>query len=135
MKEKVFKVISIIICSIILAISVWCLFLGIGSIGEQGWGALGVIFIFPALIAIAVVLVDLLITLDVIKGGYIYSLIITIIKGILFIRLIPSLIYNIKYELKFGVSNTGFDIALMVLLLVMAVPSLFNLLRLKKNKK
>ena len=135
MKEKVFKTISIIICSILLAISAWCLLLGLGSIGEQGWGALGVIFIFPALVAIAVVLVELLITLDVIKGGFIYSLVITIIKGLLFISLIPSLIYNIKYELRFGVSNTGFDIVLMVLLLVLSVPSLFNLLRLKKEKK
>ena len=135
MKEKIFKIVSIVIAVILLVIAGLCLILGLGSIGAQGWGGLGVIFILPSLIAIGIIVLDLLVTIGKIEDGFVYSIVSTAIKLLLFLALIPSLIYNIKYEIRFHISNLGFDIVLMLLLLVMAVPSVLNVLRKYKERK
>ena len=81
------------------------------------------------------VIIDFLITIDHIKGGLGYSMVITILKLIAIARYIPTTIYDYNYEKKFGFSNLEFDFMVIGLLIVVTIPSLFNTIRLSSNKK
>ena len=132
---KILKVISII-CSIVgLIMSSFGLIMGLQSIGALGWDGLGVIFIMPSIIALIVILFDLLITLDNIKKGLIYSCINSIIKIGILVCFIPTTIYDYKYEMKFGASNLDFDIIVIVLLIIITIPSILNIIKLIELKK
>ena len=91
MKEvKVQRIISII-CSIVgLIISLYGLLAGLESIGSTGFGGLGVIYILPSIIALIIIILDLLITVDKIKKGLVYSCISSLIKIVTIICFIPS---------------------------------------------
>ena len=105
---KILKVISIM-CSIIgLIISLFGLIMGLSSIGESGFEGIGVIFIMPAVIVLLVILFDFLITIDKVKSGLIYSCINSLIKISIIACLIPIVISEYNYEIKFGISNFGF---------------------------
>ena len=111
------------------------LFLGLQSIGAAGFGALGVIFIAPSIIAIVIILLDLKVTKDENGKGLVFSIISSLAKIVLFIALIPSTIYSYNYEMRFGVSNLTFDLILEGLLLITAIPSIINAVRIIKEKK
>ena len=131
---KIPEVISII-CSIIgLILSSYGLLMGLQSIGADGWGQLGVIFILPSIIALTVIVFDLLITVDKIKRGFIYSCMNSIIKICIIGCIIPSIISDYKYEIKYGGSNLDFDLILIVALTIITVPSILNMAKLIKLK-
>ena len=132
---KIQKVISII-CSVLgFIFSLFGLKLGLQSINADGWGRLGVIFIMPSILALLIIVIDFFITVGKIKKGLIFSCISTLIKIGIIILLIPSTIYDYKYELEFGVSNFDFDLTLIVLLVIIAIPSVLNTIRLKFLRK
>ena len=125
-----------VVCSIIgIGMALFGLTLGIDSIGADGMSGLGVIFILPSLIAVAIGVIDILIAVDKIKKGLIYSIIVSIIKCIFIIMLIPLVIENFLYELQHGYSNLSFDLILLVLLIVITIPSILNVLKLWKKRK
>lgn len=136
MKEvKVQRIISII-CSIVgLIISLYGLLAGLESIGATGFGGLGVIYILPSIIALIIIILDLLITVDKIKKGLVYSCISSLIKIVTIICFIPSTIYNFKYEAEYGVSNLSFDLLIIFLLVIILIPSILNIIKLIKFKK
>ena len=104
-----------IICGLIgLVVSLFGLLIGLASINADGLGGIMTIFIMPSIIAFIIILLDFLMAIDVIKKSLIYSWISTIIKMLIIILLIPSTIDNLKYELKFGVSNFDFDLILII---------------------
>ena len=111
------------------------LFLGLQRIGAAGFGALGVICIAPSIIAIVIILLDLKVTKDENGNGLVFSIISSLIKIVLFIALIPSTIYSYNYEMRFGVSNLTFDLILEGLLLITAIPSIINAVRIIREKK
>ena len=135
---KKMKVISII-CSILgLVFSSFGLLVGLISIGAEGLGQLGVIFIMPSIIALSLILIDFLITIDKIKRGLIYSCIISLIKISIIVLIIPATIDEYKYEMQYGFSNFSFDLILIALLVVVTIPSILNALKfisLRKNNK
>ena len=67
--DTIRKTVSII-CSILPALAaLYGLWGGINSINADYMARLGVIFIWPSVIALAIIITDLLITFDIIKGG------------------------------------------------------------------
>ncbi len=131
---RISKVISII-CSIIgLILSSYGLIIGLQSIGADGLGQIGVIFIIPSIIALLVIVFDFLITLDKIKKGLIYSCINSIIKLIIIGCFIPSTIHEYKYEINYGVSNFDFNLIVIVALTIITIPSILNIIKLFKLK-
>lgn len=131
---KIQEVISII-CSIIgLILSSYGLLMGLQSIGADGWGQLGVIFILPSIITLAIIVFDFLITVGKIKRGFIYSCMNSVIKICIIGCIIPSIISDYKYEIKYGGSNLDFDLILIVALTIITVPSILNMAKLIKLK-
>ena len=128
-----------IICSIIgFIVSSFGLILGLNSIGAPGWDALGVIFIMPSVLAFILVLFDFLISIDKIKKGLTYSVLSTLIKLGAIALFIPSTMYSIQQEMKGNLSNFQFDLTCIVLLIVVAIPSILNIVKfinLKKQEK
>ena len=130
---KIQKVISIICSTLGFILSLFGLKLSLQSIGADGWGQLGVIFIIPSVFALLIIVLDFLITVGKIKKGLIYSCISCLIKIGIIILFIPSTIYDYKYELQYGVSNLDFDLILIVLLVIITIPSILNTIRLIKK--
>ena len=131
---KIQEVISII-CSIIgLILSSYGLLMSLQSIGADGWGQLGVIFILPSIIALTVIIFDFLITVGKIKRGLIYSCTNSIIKICIIGYVISSIISDYKYEIQYGVSNLDFDLILIVALTIITIPSILNMVKLIKSK-
>lgn len=137
--KKMQRIISII-CSILgVIISLYGLIVGLRSIGTNGWGQLGVIFIIPSVIALIVIILDFFITVDKVKRGLVYSCISSIIKIGIILCLIPSTFSNYKYEVQHNVSNLSFNLILITLLMIITIPSILNIKKLissrKKSKK
>lgn len=132
---KIKKTISIICSVIVFLFALFGLILGLQSINADGWGKLGVIFIMPSIFALLIIILDFLITIEKLKRGLVYSYISSLIKIGIIVLFIPSTIYNYKYEIKFGVSNLGFDLILIVLLMVSTIPSILNIIKLTISKK
>lgn len=129
------KVISII-CSIIgFVLALYGLFAGLQSIGAEGFGQLGIIFIMPSILALVIITLDFLITIDRIKKGLVYSWISTLLKIGIIALFIPSTIYDYNYEMQYGVSNLDFDLLVIGLLIVVAIPSIMNIFKLVNKKK
>lgn len=132
-KIKISKIISII-CGIIgLIVSVFGLIIGLESIGADGLDVIGVIFIMPSIVAFIIILVDFLITLGKIKKGLIYSWINSIIKIGIILCFIPITIDDYMYEMKYGASNLTFDLIVIILLTIITIPSITNIIKLKKK--
>ena len=132
---KKMKVISII-CSIVgLVFSSIGLVAGLKSIGAEGWAQLGTIFIMPSIIALSLILIDFLMTIDKIKKGLIYSCIISLIKISIIVLSIPDTIHEYKYEMQYGVSNFSFDLILIALLVVVTIPSVLNAIKFISSRK
>ena len=129
------KVISII-CSIIgFVLALLGLIVGLQSIGADGWGQLGIIFIAPSVFALAIITLDFLITIDRIKKGLVYSWISTLLKIGIIALFIPSTIYDYKQEMQSNLSNLDFDLLVIGLLIVVAIPSIMNIFKLVNKKK
>ena len=131
---KMSKRISIICCIIGLVLSLYGLTIGIQCINADGWDRIGVIFIPPSIIALIIIVFDFLITTDKIKKGLIYSCISSIIKISIIGCLIPSTIYSYKNEIEYGSSNLYFDLILIISLIIIAIPSTINIIKLIKLK-
>lgn len=133
--KKMEKIISIICCIFGVIISLYGLIVSLQSIGTDGWEKLGVIFIIPSVIALIVTILDLLITVDKIKRGLIYSCISSLIKIGIIIYLIPSIISNYKYGVQYNVSNLSFELILITFLTIITIPSILNITKLISSKK
>ena len=120
--DTVRKIVSVICCIIPILGALYGLMGGINSIHADGMAQLGVIFIWPSVIALAVILIDLLITFDVIKGGLFFSFASSAAKIVFAALLIPSLLYSIRQEMIHNMSNLTFDLILIATLLMAAVP-------------
>lgn len=132
---KISKVISII-CSIIgLNLSLQGLTIGLQSIDSDGLDLLGTIFIMPSIIALIIIIFDFLITIGKLKKGLVYSCINSIIKIGIIGCFIPSTVYDYKYEIKFGASNLKFDLIVITALIIITIPSIINIIKLKNKAK
>ena len=133
--SKTKKTISII-CSVIgFILSAIGLMAGIDSIDAEGLGGIGVIFIMPSLILLVIILLDFLITVDKIKKGLIYSFIISLVKIGFIVLFIPSTMYDFNYQMEFGTSNLSFDLIVIALIVIIAIPSVFNVIKLSNKKQ
>ncbi len=135
MKSKVTKTISIICSAIGFIVSLFALWFGLGSINASGLDRIGTIFIMPAIVALIIIIIDFKISIDKIKRGLVYSILSSLLKIGLIIALIPSTIYDYRYEMEFGVSNFGFDMMLIAILFIVAIPSVLNVIKLSKARK
>ena len=127
---KIKKTISIICSLIVFLFALLGLILGLQSIGADGWGRLGVIFIMPSIFALLIIILDFLITIEKIKRGLVYSYISSLIKIGIIVLFIPSTIYDYKYEI-----NLAFDLILIVLLMIAIIPSILNIIKLTISRK
>lgn len=134
MTDKTKRDISIVCDVIGFFPSLWMLMMGLYSIGDSGLGGLGVIFILPGALAVGTIAIDFLITIDTIKKGYVYSYMVTITRLGIAALFIPSLIYSIQQEMIGNMSNLGFDLVVILVLVITAIPSIFNIIKLKNKK-
>lgn len=132
MKNK--KILAIIICVLCLLLSFLGLIMGVYSINASGFGQIGVIFILPSIFAISIITIDLLITLDVIKKGLIFSYISTLIKLGIVIFALPNLFGEIIDEMNYGFSNLLVYLFLIIPCILLIMPSVFNIKKLKKRR-
>ena len=135
MKDNTRKNISIVCCVLSFIPALWLFVVGINSIGAKGFDGLGVIFILPSAIALLTIVIDFLITTDKFKGGLIYSYIITILRLGIMIIFLQSLSYDIRLEIKGLMSNLTFDLFIIIVLIVITIPSIFNIIKIKKSYK
>lgn len=132
---KISKIISIICCIIALIATIYGLIISLGSIDRSGWSVLLAIIIAPTcLVALLIVVFDLLIALNVIKKGLIYSYISTILKIFIIILYIPTAIYSFISLIRTGMLFS-LDLIIVALLIVAAVPSILNIVKLNQQRK
>ena len=134
MGKTILKVFSIL-CSVFSYIAgILVLYWGVSSFGADGFERLGTIFIVPALMVMAVVTTDFLVTINVIKNGLGYSIAISVLK-LCFIGLFIYLsIDEYKRHSMSYVSNFQFYIWLLVIFTILLIPSLINMIdRLNKR--
>ena len=132
---KIQKVISVI-CSVLgIILASFGLIVSLLSIGAEGFGRLGVIFIVPSLLALFIIILDFLIVIGKIRKGLIYSWISCLVKIGVIIFFIPDTIYEFKYELQYGMSNLYFNLMVIFLLVIITIPSVFNIIKLNYLKK
>ena len=125
---------SVVLSVIGLVLAIFALLLGLQSIGVDGMGQLGIIFIVPSFFAFFIIAFDLLVTIDKIKRGLIYSCVSSIIKICIIIYFIPITIYDYNYQMQYGVSNLSFDLILLVFLILVTIPSVLNVIKILKLK-
>lgn len=125
---------SVVLSVIGLVLAIFALLLGLQSIGVDGMGQLGIIFIVPSFFAFIIIAFDLLVTIDKIKRGLIYSCVSSIIKICIIIYFIPITIYDYNYQMQYGVSNLSFDLILLVFLTLVTIPSVLNVIKILKLK-
>ncbi len=125
---------SVVLSVIGLVLAIFALLLGLQSIGVDGMGQLGIIFIVPSFFAFIIIAFDLLVTIDKIKRGLIYSCVSSIIKICIIIYFIPITIYDYNYQMQYGVSNLSFDLILLVFLILVTIPSVLNVIKILKLK-
>ena len=134
MGKTILKVFSIL-CSIFsYIVGILVLYWGVSSIGAPGFDSLGTIFIFPALMVMAVVTTDFLVTINAIKNGLGYSIAISVLK-LCFIGLFIYLaIDEYKRHTMSYASNFQLYIWLLVVFTILLIPSLINMIdRLNKR--
>lgn len=129
------KIISVICSAIGLAISLYYLVIGLQSIGSSSWGGLGVILILPTIIALLIITLDLAITFGKIKNGLIFSCVSSAIKNFLMTFFVSRAIKDFKFQLKYGTSNFIVDILAVMSLIIVALPSVFNIIDVLSHKK
>lgn len=125
---------SVLLSIIGLVLAIFGLLLGLQSIGADGMGQLGIIFIVPSIFAFIIIAFDLLVTIGKIKRGLIYSCVSSIIKICFIIYFIPITIYDYNYQMQYGVSNLSFDLILLVFLILVTIPSVLNVIKILKLK-
>ncbi len=125
---------SVVLSVIGLVLAIFALLLGLQSIGVDGMGQLGIIFIVPSFFAFIIIAFDLLVTIDKIKRGLIYSFVSSIIKICIIIYFIPITIYDYNYQMQYDVSNLSFDLILLVFLILVTIPSVLNVIKILKLK-
>lgn len=133
--ELLKKVVSIICEGLGFIFGLFGFLIGLQSIEKDGWEQLGSIFIMPSIIALIIIILDFLVTIGKIKKGLIYSVISSLIKVGSILILIPSFIYDYKYEMQYGVSDLKFYFILIIMLIVIAMPSILNTIKLIALRK
>lgn len=125
-QHKITKSFSILCCIAGLFISVCGLIFGIGSIGGAGMDRYNTVYIPYSIAAFLILTFDLLIAVNVIKNGFLFSCISSIIKAGMIIICLPSAIVEYVDNLESG--NSIFDICVQILtsLIIMLIPSLVN---------
>ncbi len=119
-----------IFCSILGFLSwLFYLIIGLDSRNASGWDSLGTILIKPSIIALIIIVIDFLITIDVIKHGYKYSYIISVLKVVVAFLI---LVFLIK-------ANSDFNLQLIIMIFLpitlITIPSLINIKKYEYLKK
>lgn len=133
MKHTRMDILSFLCCLAGLAASLFFLILGVRSINAEGWGQLGIIFIPPSAAAIIFISADFLALLR--KKWAAWSWSSTICKCLCAGLLIRPLSRNLATEIRGGVSNFYFYLMILIFLLVTVIPSVWNIIRLRKQKR
>lgn len=120
------KIFSGICCIPGLLIPVYGLATGFVSITADGFGRFGVLLLIPSIYVLLTTGFDLLITVNVIKIGFLYSFVSSVLKLGITAYCIRYAILEYKEELKYGYSNFDFLIQIIVFLLIIAIPSVIN---------
>ncbi len=120
-----------IFCSILGFLSwLFYLIIGLDSRNASGWDSLGTILINPSIIALILIVIDFLITIDVIKHGYIYSYIISVLKVVI-------TIITLIFLIRLTTNNFNIQFIIMVILpeVFVTIPSLINMKKYEYLKK
>lgn len=104
-QPKILKGFAVICCCIGILMSLLSFYAGVISANADGFGRLGVLFVIPSLFALLVIIFDLLITANVIKIGFLYSCISSLLKLDITLRLLPYTISELREEMENGYSN------------------------------
>lgn len=114
-----------IICSVLgIIMASLGLIGGLSCIGKGGFDGIGVIFILPSFIALSIILLDLLITVEFIKSGFIFSCISSIIKIGAILYLLPSFRYDYTHQMH----NYKFFMIVFSILFIVTIPSILNVI-------
>ena len=126
-KETFFYVLSIICCIILFILALTGLLLGVSSINAEGLGQIGVIFILPSIVAMGLIAVDFLITIEKIKNALAYSVFMSVFKVCLILLLLPGVVNEFAEDYRYGGSSELNGLLLLLgLFIVIIVPSLYN---------
>ena len=125
---KVFSV----ICSILgIIISSFGLIAGLSCIGKEGFAGIGVVFIPPSAIALTILILDILVTIEYIKKGLLYSFLSSLIKILALIYILPSFIYDYTHQKH----NYTFFMIIISSLIIVTIPSVINIVTCLCSKK
>ena len=125
------KVFSLI-CSIFgIIISSFGLIAGLSCIGKEGFAGIGVVFIPPSAVALIILILDILVTIDFIKRGLFYSCLSSLIKILALKFILPSFIYDYTH-LK---NNYTFFMIIISSLIIVTIPSVINIVTSLYSKK
>ena len=125
-QPKILKGFAVICCCIGILMSLLSFYAGVVSASADGFGRLGVLFVIPSLFALLVIIFDLLITANVIKIGFLYSCISSLLKLSITLRLLPYTISELREEMENGYSNFDLLFWLVTFLIIIAIPSVIN---------
>lgn len=125
-QPKILKGFAVICCCIGILMSLLSFYAGVISANADGFGRLGVLFVIPSLFALLVIMFDLLITANVIKIGFLYSCISSLLKLDITLRLLPYTISELREEMENGYSNFDLFFWLVTFLIIIAIPSVIN---------
>lgn len=127
---------SISVAGIAIGLAIAGLFLigGVGSIGAEGYAKLGMIFIAPSLLAIAIILVDFLALKD--KKWFAWSVVSLTAKSLCIVTILRCIGYELGQMLR-GNSyyNLWFYIGMLVFIVLITYPSIRNIININKQKK
>lgn len=131
------KIISIIFCVLGIIPTGFFLFIGLSSIGASGLNAIGVLAIWPSVIALTLIIFDLLIAVDVIKKGLIYSFISSLIKILFMAFISPLAMYHLRQKIinPYTPTNLWFYILIYSILIIITVPSILNIIKIISARK
>lgn len=125
-QHKNLKVLSIICCIIGLVISLFGLIFGINCIGTAGWYRYNAVYIPYSIATFVILIFDLLISFHVIKNGFLFSCISSILKIGFTIFCLPGVLVGSADRLESGNFYFGFEERLFVSLIIITIPSLVN---------
>ena len=105
---------------------------GISSIGASGWAALGMLFIAPSLLAILLLVFDFLALKD--RKWFVWSIASLAVKGLCAIPVLQCIAYELGQMLKGNsYSNLLFYTVLLVFVVLIAYPSIRNVVNIRKQ--
>ena len=128
-EKKIFKTTSIIFSILGLSIVLATFLFSVADIEENGPDSMRVFWIAPCTLCMVVIIIDFLITLSIFKGGFLFSSFSSVVKMGIMIFLIPRIVEAYFVHSEALLSEINF----FVFTLIILIPSLFNMLRLRNS--